>query len=116
LGNIKIVMAFFKNIIKTKKGDKPNLPRQLFWDWDFEKIDWEKGCLSIIARVIERGVEDEWKELIRYYGEPKVVKALKSEIKYLPDFAIVDVCSYFKLKKEDLACYPRKQSRHGHWI
>jgi hypothetical protein len=31
-------MAFFINIIKTKKGDMSNLPRQLFWDWDFEKI------------------------------------------------------------------------------
>jgi hypothetical protein len=109
-------MAFFKNITKTKKSNKPDLPRQLFWDWDFEKIDWEKSYLSIIARVLERGDKDERNELIRYYGEPKVVKALKSEIKYLPDFVIEDVCSYFKLKKEELACYARKQSRQGHWI
>jgi hypothetical protein len=109
-------MGFFKNITKSKKGEKPNLPKQLFWDWDFDKIDWKKGYLSIIARVVERGDSEERKELIRYYGEPKVIKALKSEIKYLPDFAIEDVCSYFKLKKEELACYSRKQSRQGHWI
>ena len=52
-------MAFFKNITKTKKSNKPDLPRQLFWDWDFEKIDWKKGYLSIIARVLERGDKDE---------------------------------------------------------
>lgn len=109
-------MGLFKNSTKLKNGNKPNLPKILFWDWNFDKIDWKKGYLSIIDRVIERGNNEEWEELIRYYGRPKVIKALKSEIRYLPDYAIEKVCSYFKLKKEDLACYARKQSRPGHWI
>jgi hypothetical protein len=48
-------MAFFKTITKARKGGKPDLPMHLFWDWDFEKMDWEKGCLGIISRVLERG-------------------------------------------------------------
>jgi len=109
-------MAFIKNTAKATDGGKPNLPKRLFWDWDFDKIDWQNGYRSIIARVIERGNKEEWKELLRYYGESEVIKALKSEIKYLPDYAIEDVCNYFQLKKEDLVCYARKQSRQGHWI
>ena len=110
------VMADHNNNEKFSNGEKPNFPKRLFWDWDFSKIDWKKHSLAVIDRVIERGNKEEWKELVRYYGKTKVINALKSEIKFLPDYAIDDVCGYFKLKKEELACYLRKQSRQGHWI
>ena len=105
-----------KNTAKDRNGDQSNLPKQLFWDWNFDKIDWQNGYVSIIDRVIERATKEEAEELMRYYGRPKGIKTLKSEIKYLPDYAIEDVCGYFKMKKEDLACFARKQSRAGHWI
>jgi hypothetical protein len=95
---------------------KPNLPKRLFWDWNYDKIDWEKHYLAVIDRVIERGNKDEWKEVVLHYGETRIINALKKEIKYLPDYVIGDVCSYFNFKKEELACYARKQSRQGHWI
>lgn len=95
---------------------KPNLPKRLFWDWKYDKIDWDKHCLAVIDRVIERGTEEEWEEVVRFYGETKIVRALTTEIKYLPDYIIDDVCSYFNLKKKELACYARKQAQRGHWI
>ncbi|WP_205514673.1 DUF6922 domain-containing protein [Longitalea arenae] len=95
---------------------KPNLPKHLFWDWNFDKIDWELGRVSIIDRVIERGNKEQWTEMINFYGEDNVINALKTEIKYLPDYIIDDVCGYFNLKMEELACYERKKSRRGHWI
>jgi hypothetical protein len=97
-------------------GKKPNLPKRLFWDWDFDNIDWENAYRSIIARVLERGDKIEWEELVHFYGNSQVITALKSEIKYLPDYIIDDVCGYFNLNKEELACYAHKQSRKGHWI
>jgi hypothetical protein len=100
----------------SDKREIPNLPKRLFWDWNFDKIDWQGGYLSIIERVIERGNKREWEELMRYYSKSKVLGALKHEITYLPDYAIEDVCSYFEVKKEDLACYARAQLRRGHWI
>lgn len=109
-------MTFLKNIFKARKGDKPNLPPRLFWDSNFDKIDWQTMYLAVIDRVIERGNEDEWDEIVRYYGKAKVKKALKFEIKYLPDYVIEKVCRYFKLKKEELACYARTQLKLGHWI
>lgn len=66
--------------------------------------------------MLERGTKDEWKELIGFYGEPKIITALTKEIKYLPDYAIDEVTRYFNLRQEDLACYVRKQSRRGQWI
>jgi len=109
-------MASHKNSIRllTKKG--PDFPKELFWEWNLAKTDWQKHYLGVIDRVIQRGNRQDWKELVQYYGEPKVTQALKSEIKYLPDYIIDDVCSYFKLRKEELACYARNQWRKGHWI
>ena len=46
----------------------PNVRRILFWDTDFDKIDW--GCYrkSVIQRIFERGDESEKEEIIRFYG------------------------------------------------
>ena len=66
--------------------------------------------------MIERGTTEEWRELSEFYGEDKVLNTLKYEIKYLPDYAIEKVCESFKLKKEELACYIRMQSRKQHWL
>ena len=95
---------------------KPNLPKHLFWDQRYDEIDWVNGYRNIIARVIERGNEADWQEMLRFYGRDSVINALLHEIKYLPDFAIEDACNYFNLRKEELLCYTRKQLRKGHWI
>jgi hypothetical protein len=95
---------------------KPDLPKRLFWDFRYDQIEWKEEYLTVMARVLERGTKEEWKEMIRFYGEAKVIQALKKEIKFLADYAIEDVCLYFPLRKEELLCYTRKQSRPGHWI
>lgn len=101
-----------------KKGseNRPNLHRRLFWEFKYEEIDWQKEYAAIIERVIERGTEEEWKELIRFYGTEKVVNTLKGETNYLPDEIIEDVCRFFGLKPTQLKCYIRKQSLPRHWI
>lgn len=96
--------------------EKPNLPRRLFWDFRYDDIEWREEYLTVIERVLERGSKEEWAEMIRFYGEEKVIHAIKKEIKFLADYAIDDVCAYFPLRKEELLCYTRKQSRPGHWI
>lgn len=42
--------------------------RILFWDTDFDKIDWGKSRNFVIARVIERGNREEQEEIARFYG------------------------------------------------
>jgi hypothetical protein len=111
-----MTIANSRNFTQTANGQKLNLPKRLFWDWNFDKIDWVKHSLAVIDRVIERGNKEEWKELVQYYGETRIINALKIEIKYLPDYAIDNVCVYFNLKKGELACSERKQSNPGHWI
>lgn len=97
-------------------ASRPRLHKRLFWEFRYDDINWQKEYAAIIERVIERGTEDEWKELIRFYGKEKVVNTLKNETNYLPDEIIEDVCRFFNLKPSQLKCYVRKQSRPRHWI
>lgn len=100
----------------VKTYPRPNLEPKWFWDFDYEKIDWQASYKTIIARIIERGKQEQWEELVRFYGEDKVVGALKNEIVFLPDYAIEEACRYFPVKKQEMLCYTRKRSKPGHWI
>jgi addiction module HigA family antidote len=60
-------------LVKHKIGiinrpDISRLRRILFWDTDFDKIDWQRQKNAVIRRVWERGNEDEKKEIQRFYG------------------------------------------------
>jgi len=98
------------------KAPRPNLPKRLFWEFRYDGIDWQGGYGMVIERVMEWGNEEEWLEVIRFYGLDKVIHTLKYESTYLPDYTISKVCEYFKLRREELRCYTRKQLRKGHWI
>lgn len=84
---------------------KPNLDKGLFWDMNYNEIDWQRTYRSIIERVLERGTKEEWEKIIRFYGKPKIITALKEEIKFLPDYIIDSISSYFNIRKEEMACY-----------
>jgi hypothetical protein len=101
---------------KANTDAKPDLPARLFWDFRYDDIDWKAEYLTVITRVIERGNAAQWIEMIRFYGEPAVIHALQHDIAFLADYAIEEVCKYFPLRKEELLCYTRKQSKPQHWI
>ena len=46
----------------------PDVRRILFWDTDFDCIDWGKSKKFVISRILERGNEDEKREIAKYYG------------------------------------------------
>jgi addiction module HigA family antidote len=47
---------------------RPNIRRGLFWDTDFDKIDFGRHRSGVIQRVLERGSEAEKAEIARFYG------------------------------------------------
>jgi hypothetical protein len=96
--------------------EKPAFAPKWFWDFDYNQIDWQGSYKTIIARIIERGNEKEWIELIRFYGAEKVLHALKKEITYLPDHSLEEASKYFSIPKKEMLCYVRRQSRPVHWI
>jgi antitoxin HigA-1 len=73
-----ILQAYYETkLIRQKPGLLPHpdfskLRRILFWDTDFDKIDWQNQQNAVIRRVFERGNEEEKNEIIRFYGADKV--------------------------------------------
>ena len=48
----------------------PHIRRILFWDTDFDKINWGKYKDAVIKRVLERGNKEEIDEIKRFYNLP----------------------------------------------
>jgi plasmid maintenance system antidote protein VapI len=80
-GTLALLQAYFD--IKEEKAKlkqiTPNLSilrKSLFWDTDINKIDWSKQYRAVIQRIFERGNAIEKEEIIRFYGQDKIQKAL----------------------------------------
>ena len=73
-----ILQASYDVQQKQKENSHRNTPnldiirKVLFWDTNFDEIDWIKNKRAVIRRVFERGNEIEIKEIIRFYGKDNV--------------------------------------------
>ncbi|WP_291401103.1 hypothetical protein [Daejeonella sp.] len=80
-----LILQAYYEIKKEKQKRKkisPNLAqirKTLFWDTDFNLIDWEKQYKAIIGRVFDRGNESEKQELIQFYGAKKIEETLSAK-------------------------------------
>ncbi|WP_343523750.1 plasmid maintenance system antidote protein [Pedobacter sp.] len=77
-GTMFLLQAYYEIQKEKDKKDLINKPdlsiirKILFWDTDFDKINWQKQYRAVIKRVLERGNDDEKNELLRFYGKAKV--------------------------------------------
>ena len=94
--------------------NKPILSKQAFWDVDMEKIDYQKNARHVVEKVIERGTEQDFINILNYYGFNKV-KELSLQALWLSDISINFCCTLFKVKPTDFKCYEKKQSNQQHW-
>jgi plasmid maintenance system antidote protein VapI len=82
-GDLVLLQAYFDIKKEREKEDKPKpnlsvLRKTLFWDTEFDKIDWTRNYKAVIKRVFERGNEIEKNEIINFYGKDKISEALNS--------------------------------------
>lgn len=74
-------IAEYKNrMADASVSGVPAIRRMLFWDVDFDKIQWGRSKEYVIERVMERGDEAEKQEIARFYGMDRA--ALD---RYMPD-------------------------------
>lgn len=69
-----------KSIANSSGKTSPNkdkIRKILFWDTDFDQIDWDQNKSAVIQRVLERGNQEEIKEIISFYGKPTILKEIK---------------------------------------
>ena len=90
------------------KMTKPILAKRIFWDVEFDKIDYDDKYKFVIERVFEWGDIEDIRQVRRYYGDEKVIETLTT-VKYLFNETI-DFCSgLFDIPKEKFRCYTLKQ-------
>lgn len=82
-GDLVLLQTYYdikkaKEKIPQLKPDTSKIRKVLFWDTDFNKINWSKNYKYIIKRVFERGNEDEKNEMTKFYGDDKIMEALNS--------------------------------------
>ncbi len=62
---------------------KPIFDKRIFWDVDFERLNYDDKRSFIIERVFERGDIEDIRQCRRYYGDELIRTALLNA-KYLP--------------------------------
>ena len=95
----------------TKKP-KPIFNKRIFWDVNFEALDYDKKASFVIERVFERGDVDDIRQCRRYYGDEKVTEALLNA-KYLPLSTTYLAAAVIDRPLTDFRCYKLRQLNPG---
>jgi hypothetical protein len=88
---------------------KPVFNKRIFWDVDFEKIDYDAKANFVIERVFERGDVPDIRNCRRYYGEEKVAQALLNA-KFLPETTMYLASAVINKPITEFRCYKLRQS------
>lgn len=88
---------------------KPELARRIFWDVDFDKLDYGAQASFIIERVFERGDVPDIRNCRRYYGDEKITEVLLNA-KFLPLATLYFVSAIFNKPLEEFRCYTLRRS------
>lgn len=91
------------------------LAREIFWDVDYDTIDWEKHGDWVICRVLDRGGLKDWHEAKRHYGLPRILQAAK-KARYLSKKTVHFLSNVFEIPLEEFRCYRLMRSRPEQWI
>jgi len=91
-----------------KKKPKPQFDKRIFWDVNFEKLDYDKKAGFVIERVFERGDVEDIRQCRRYYGDEKVLEALL-KAKFLPEHTIHFVSAIYDKPLNEFRCYKLRQ-------
>ena len=92
----------------------PQLSKGLFWDVDFENIDWEKNAPFVVERVLGKGKWENFKSILEFYGKVRIKKIILN-LRYI-DNRTLHFCSvYFNIPLTEFRCYNIKLSNQQHW-
>jgi hypothetical protein len=94
--------------MSQKVKEKPVFNKRIFWDVDFEKLDYDKRAAFVIERVFERGDVPDIRNCRRYYGDEKITDVLLNA-KFLPLTRIYLASAVIDRPIEDFRCYTLRQ-------
>ena len=91
-----------------EKKKKPIFEKRIFWDVDFEKIDYDAKANFVIERVFERGDVEDIRHCRRYYVDEIVTEALLNA-KILPLHTIHFASAVIDKPLKEFRCYILRQ-------
>lgn len=91
-----------------------NLSKVLFWDTDYQKIDWEKKARYVIGRVVMYGTIEDWRKIQQFYGMDKIKEEVL-QLRELDPKTLRFLSVIFDIPQNRFKCYSQIQSNPGHW-
>lgn len=91
------------------------LSKVIFWDTDFEAIQWEAHARYVIERVVMYGTLDDWQAIKDFYGMERIKLEMISS-RELDAKSLSFLSCVLDTPKEQFRCYIEKQLRPQHWI
>lgn len=86
----------------------------LFWDVDVNKVDINKNKRWFVNRVLEYGLINDWKLIIKLYGLNEIVQ-IAMKIKSLDRKAASLIATLAGESKEKFLCYSTQLLTHNYW-
>lgn len=90
------------------------LSKHLFWDIDISNINVQKHQKFIIKKVLQYGTYNDWKLILKYYGQNKIINISKT-IKDLDKKTLSFLSTISGIDKTKFLCYFTEQSTPKHW-
>jgi hypothetical protein len=94
------------------KKPKPIFEKRIFWDVDFERIDYDTKSNFVIERVFERGDVEDIRQCRRYYGDKKVTSVLLNA-RFLPEHRMYLASAVIDKPLNEFRCYILRQLNPG---
>ena len=92
-----------------------NLSKEIFWDVDYSKLDFEKSANWVICRVLEYGGIKEWKEVKQFYGIDKIINAA-TNARSLSRKNVNFIHIMYNVPLTKFKCYNSNLSDPIHWL
>ncbi len=90
------------------------LSKVIFWDTDYNKIDWEQKARFVISRVVMYGTIEDWNAIKSFYGLERIKTEMLQE-RYLDNKSLSFLSCIFDIPKEQFRCFTEKLSSQAHW-
>jgi hypothetical protein len=99
-------------MIMNNKISKPVFHKRIFWDVNFEALDYDAKASFVIERVFEQGDVEDMRQCRRYYGDEKITVVLLNA-KFLPEHSMYLAAAVIDKPVTDFRCYKLRQLNPG---
>lgn len=91
-----------------------NLSKVIFWDTQYEQIDWVNKARYVIERVVMYGTVADWRAIQSFYGMERIKEEMLQS-RDLDDKSMSFLSCIFNIPLQQFRCYTLKQSTPIHW-